>query len=117
MTSRNEGTRTVPMTGRLLNLPAAIFNRLAWRICRINRCRIEGQNIVLYRGPFTSRSIHVSEIEHWSLYPEMGFDVVRIQLTSGEVLTWIDKYNDLLGSLRALVESKETRAHGPSVSN
>ncbi len=37
----------------------------------------------------------------------MGFDVVQIDLEDGEVLTWIDKYNDLLGGLRKLAGSKE----------
>jgi hypothetical protein len=117
MTSRNEESRTLSVTGRLLNLPATIINRLAWRVFRVNRCRIDGQSIVLHKGLFTSRIVHASEIERWSFCPEMGFDIVRIRLTSGELLTWIDKYNDLLGSLRMLVESKETPADEPSVSN
>jgi len=42
----------------------------------------------------------------------MGCDVVQIELEDGEVLTWIHKYNDLLGCLRKLAGSKERLSAG-----
>jgi hypothetical protein len=107
--SMNLNNKRNPMfsVGRLLNLPATLISRIGWRLCKLDRCMIEGDHVVLYKGLFTTRKIHPSEIGRWSVDPEMGFDVVRIELANGEALTWFDKYHDLLGALEKLAQPKE----------
>lgn len=92
---------------RLLNFPAALVNRLAWRFGRVNRCELKNENILFHKGLFTTQTINASQIKRWTVHPEMGFDVVQIELSNGDIVTWMDKYNDLLSSLRAVAQTKE----------
>lgn len=64
--------------------------------------------ITRHKGRFSSDKISLSKIHAWSVYYEMGMDVVRIEFTNDEEVRWIDKYNDLLGILRKFVLGKET---------
>ena len=106
MTSHNDPAKSPSVIAKLLNLPATLISRLAWRYCNVNRCEIDGETLILRKGLFTTRIIYAPQIRCWSVHPEMGFDVIRIELENGEVLNWIDKYNDLLDGLRKLAESK-----------
>jgi len=51
--------------------------------------------------------IHSEDIVLWSVKPEMGFDVVRIEQRNAKALVWFDKHNDLISALRRLVPEKE----------
>lgn len=92
---------------RSMNFPAIVISRLAWHFGRLNRSELKGASIVLHRGLFTARVIHLSEICRWSNCLEMGFYVVSIDLGEGGELTWVDNYGDLLSILRQSVPSKE----------
>src|SRR6266540_2229750 len=78
------------------NGPRDFISRAAWRWAKVHQYEEKDGMITLHNGVFSSHSIHVREIKSWAVYPEMGFDVVRIELLTGEGLTWLDKYNDLL---------------------
>ena len=91
----------------ILNLPAAVINRVAWLFLKVHRAEINGDAIELHRGLFLSQKIQVSEIRQWSVHPEMGCDVVQIEFTDGESLVWMDKYDDLIQALRKLASGKE----------
>ena len=110
MPSRNKLRALGSPIIRLLNWPGRAIERFGWRFCKVNRCEIEGRNIVLHKGLFTARTIASLEIKRWAVHPEMGFDVVTIELQSGEIVRWIDKYNDVLEGLRKLAATKETSA-------
>jgi len=47
------------------------------------------------------RVLPLDHIVSWRVEYEMVFDIVRIELQDGSILTWFDYYNDLLGILRA----------------
>src|SRR3954470_15636861 len=86
---------------RLLNPSSGgIIGRAAWRWCRVGKYEENSGIITAHNGLFSSYSINASEIQSWTVYPEMGFDIVRIELLGNEGVTWIDKYNDLLPILR-----------------
>ena len=107
MKRRNDANLLTTALSRFLNLPAVLIDKLAWRCCKINRYELRGDTIVFQRSLLTVQMIHSADIERWSVQPEMGFDVVRIELRNGDALTWIDKYNDLLTSLRIVAQSRE----------
>lgn len=114
ISSMNLNNVKKPMShiGRLLNSPATLIDRIAWRLFKLNRCMVEGDHIVLHKGLFTTRKIPSSEIRRWSVHPEMGFDVVRIELATGEAFIWFDKYGDLLAALKELAQLKEASSDG-----
>jgi hypothetical protein len=94
------------LIGRILKFPGVIIGRLAWRL-GLGRCEIIGEKIVLRKSLFTCDAIQSSHIKSWSIHPEMGFDVVVIELENGESFTWFDEYNDIITNLRKLASSKE----------
>jgi hypothetical protein len=91
----------------LFNGPRDFISRAAWRWGKVHQYEEKDGMITLHNGLFSSHSVHVGDIKSWAVYPEMGFDVVRIELFTNEGLTWLDKYNDLLTILRKLIPSKE----------
>ena len=98
---------------RFLHYPGLIVDRLFWRL-GLGRCEIKGKNIVFRKSLFTFDTIQSSHIKSWSIYPEMGFDVVVIELENGESFTWMDTYNDIITNLRKLASSKEQKGVGPN---
>lgn len=97
---------------RALGFPGRAIQWFAWRYGKVNRYEVEGQDLVLQKGLFTARRIPSVAIRRWSVRPEMGFDVVEIELEGGEVVTWLDEYNDLLDGLQSLAASKEVSSEG-----
>jgi hypothetical protein len=89
-----------------ITYPARLIDRFAWRVLKVDRYEVVGQSIVLHKGLFKKLVLKSSEIVSWSVYPEMGMDVVRIELVNSQAVTWIDEYNDLLECLRMLVPDK-----------
>jgi hypothetical protein len=71
---------------------------------------VQGTEIVCGRGRRSDHRLSVSEVRAWQIYPEMGFDLVTIDLTSGRQVRWIDTYDDLISILRKVVPEKETSA-------
>jgi len=91
---------------RLLNLPGPLVERAFWKFFKVNRCELDGSTVVLHRGLFSRRRIAADDISSWAVYPEMGFDAVRVNLAEEEFLIWPDKYGDLIGALEAVAPSK-----------
>jgi hypothetical protein len=54
-------------------------------------------------------TVRVLDIKAWIIYPEMGFDVVELQLIDGTQKRWFDKYNDLIGCLRQSLPDREVQ--------
>lgn len=71
---------------------------------------VQGTEIICGRGRGSDHRLPISEVRTWQIYPEMGFDVVTIDLTSGLQLRWIDKYDDLISILRKVAPERETSA-------
>jgi hypothetical protein len=68
---------------------------------------LQGDQIIRGRGASHEDRIHFEDIHQWQIVSEMGFDLVVIQLTNGQVINWIDKYDDLVGILRQVANQKE----------
>jgi len=91
----------------LFRFPGRVIDKFAWRFFNVDRYESVGRKIILHKGPFRKISIDGEQICSWSIFSEMGFDVVSINLTSGEQMVWIDKYNDLLDCLRQIAKENE----------
>jgi len=89
-----------------LIFPGRVIERFFWRFLKVNRYELVGQSIVLHIGPFRKLDLKASEIVSWSVYPEMGMDIVRIELANSQAVTWIDEHNDLLECLRTVAQDK-----------
>jgi hypothetical protein len=71
---------------------------------------IQGTEIVCGRGRRSDHRLPISELRAWQVYPEMGFDIITIELTGGRQLRWIDTHGDLISILRGVAPEKETSA-------
>ena len=71
---------------------------------------IQGAEIVCSRGRRPDHRLPISELRAWQVYPEMGFDIITIELTGGRQLRWIDTYDDLISILRRVAPEKEADA-------
>jgi len=49
----------------------------------------------------------IAAVSSWQVFPEMGFDVVAIELADGRHVRWIDRYDDLIGILRRVAADRE----------
>jgi hypothetical protein len=63
--------------------------------------------IVRGRGSHPEDRLRVADVKAWRIYPEMGFDIVEIKLADGQLVRWLDKYNDLTKILRRSAPSTE----------
>lgn len=64
--------------------------------------------IARHRGLFWEPDcIEISRIPGWWTIPEMGFEIVDIELEDGSQLRWLDTYGDLRSALRSSAEEKE----------
>ncbi|HQR07812.1 MAG TPA: hypothetical protein PLN21_13375 [Gemmatales bacterium] len=61
----------------------------------------ELQGDVIVAGSERVGSVALDSIKSWKVYPEMGFDVVTIELQDGVSFNWLDTYNDLIVILEA----------------
>jgi hypothetical protein len=68
---------------------------------------VQGSEIVCGRGRRPDHRLPISAVRAWQIYPEMGFDVVTIDLTGGQQFRWIDKYDDLISILRRVAPERE----------
>jgi hypothetical protein len=59
------------------------------------------------KGLFTTFTLRPSDIKQWTMRSEMGFDLVIIDLVSGQQIEWFDRYNDSISALRSLAGNKE----------
>ena len=83
-------------------------NRYLEKLCKIDVYTIEGNTIVKDKGRFAgSHSVRIEDIKAWHVYPEMGFDLVEIQLLNGTALLWRDVDNSLIALLRQTVPKRE----------
>jgi len=92
---------------QIMTSPAGIIEWLYWRFRKVNYCKVNKTSIVIHDNRYSFREIHADEIIRWSVIHEMGFDIVYIELSTGESLKRFDKYNDLLDGLRTIAKSKE----------
>jgi len=68
---------------------------------------LKGSEIIKYRGIRKPITIPVDEIESWTVYPEMVFDIVIVNLKNGYYWQLLDKYNDLIGILKLVEKDRE----------
>ena len=61
---------------------------------------LQGDEIVSGRGRRPSDRIKAGDITAWRIHPEMGFDVIEIELGGDRSLIWSDTYYDLISILR-----------------
>jgi hypothetical protein len=97
------------MIGKVLNFPATFVDWFLWRVCKVNHCMVRDDSIVFNKGIFTIFAIHSAEIKQWSVNPEMGFDIIMVYLVNAEMVTWVDKYNDLLNGLMIIAGDKKSK--------
>lgn len=90
----------------LIDSPIGLFNRLGGRLERamtaalkVDSYSYDAPQIVKHRGPFRSERVDLGQIRRWHLEYEMAFAIVTLQLDTGEVVRWIDKYDELVAIL------------------
>ncbi len=71
---------------------------------------VQGTEVVCGKGRRPGHRLSISEVHAWQVCPEMGFDVIVIDLTGGRQLRWMDKYGDLISILRMVTPEKESNA-------
>ncbi len=65
---------------------------------------------ILCRVDFVVRErVKIDDLQCWSVFPEMGFDVVTMVLRNGRQITMFDEYDDLIGILQREVPERELR--------
>lgn len=72
-----------------------------WMAKRFKVGTFELKGDVIIAGAEKKGSVALDAIKTWRVYPEMGFDVVTIELQDGTSFNWLDKYNDLIGILES----------------
>jgi len=98
------------LVGRVLAFLSAASRALSTSLDRALRCgvyELRGEEIISGRGRHSDARIDVRDIVAWEIYPEMGFDVVDIELTDGRSLVWCDTYDDLIAILRQVAADRE----------
>jgi hypothetical protein len=68
---------------------------------------LRGSEILRGRARRPGDRLLVKDVKEWHIYPEMGFDVVIINLVNGEQARWIDVYGDLISILREVAADTE----------
>ena len=68
---------------------------------------LHGDVIVEDKGKYANQRVSLDSIRSWKVYPEMGFDVVTIELLDGSGFNWFDTYNDLIGILETRVPERK----------
>jgi hypothetical protein len=68
---------------------------------------LQGGELISGRGRRSEHRLAVAEVTRWQVFPEMGFDVVVIDLADGRQLRWIDTYDDLIGILGRVAADKK----------
>jgi hypothetical protein len=89
--------------------PRRISYRLrVWadRLLKNDTFKLEGKEIISGSGKSAADKVQVEMIKNWSLEHEMLFNIIRIELQTGEVITWLDKYDQLLPILRSVAPDK-----------
>jgi hypothetical protein len=86
-----------------------LFNFQSWLDHKLKNdiYELKGEEIIRGRGRAAGTRVGLAEIVSWWIYHEMGFDLVTIELSDGNEVRWIDKYNDLIGILRRVAREKE----------
>lgn len=95
---------------RVLAFLSAPSRALSTSLDRALRCgvyELRGQEIISGWGRHSDARIDVRDIVAWEIYPEMGFDVIDIQLADGRSLVWCDTYDDLIAILRQVSGDRE----------
>ncbi len=85
------------------------FNFQSWLDHKLKNdvYELKGEEIIRGRGRTPGSGVGLAEVVSWWIYHEMGFDLVTIELSDGNEVRWIDKYNDLIGILRSVAGQKE----------
>jgi len=89
--------------GRLIRTLRARLDK----VLRVNTYRLVGDTLVKGRGTRRNSRIRLADVKSWQILPEMGFDVVMIELESCETYQWLDDYNDLIEVLRTCLPDAE----------
>ena len=92
------------LMGILARLNRVVERRLGLDVYRLR------ENEIVYGSFVDKRRIAVSDIEAWSVYMEMGFDVITIEFPKGACTILIDKDGDLTDILRQVANDKEKQS-------
>lgn len=90
---------------KISNFPTIFTKKLMSELFKLDYYELEENNIIVHHNRFSKEIIPVSTIKAWSLFPEMGFDFVKIELLTGENLVLVDKRNDLIMILDLLAKN------------
>lgn len=77
-----------------------------WLMC-YDSYKLKDRVIHRKEYPFREETLPVDEIETYTIYPEMVFDVVKILRKDGKVRTWFDTRGDLTEILHTALPAKE----------
>ena len=77
---------------------------------RLGVYELQGDEVVSGRGRRPGDRIKADAITAWRLHPEMGFDIIEVELGGDRSLIWFDKYDDLIGILRRVAGDREMQA-------
>ena len=95
------------MIFEILHAPGFALQKWLDHTLKVNVYELRGDEIVSGRGRRPENRVKVREILAWQIHPEMGFDIVVIELTDGRSLIWFDRYNDLIAILRTVAGDPE----------
>src|SRR5947207_12929500 len=76
---------------------------------------LQGSELVSGRGQRPEHRLAIADVSSWQVFPEMGFDVVAIELADGRHVRWIDRYDGVIRILRR-VAADRARADHPAYS-
>ena len=71
------------------------------------RYELFDKTIICHIGLFRQLKIDAQSIEGWAVFPEMGFDFVKIAFINGKEVLLIDNNNDLINALKIIAGDRE----------
>lgn len=90
-----------------LTLESFRYKVSSWLANRFKVDTFELQGDVIVERTGWKRRVPLSSIKTWKIYPEMGVDVVAIELQDGTSFNWLDKHNDLIEILETKVSERK----------
>jgi hypothetical protein len=68
---------------------------------------LKDDEVIMGWGRRPEHRLPIAKVRSWQVFPEMGMDIVIIELNDGGQIRWIDTYNDLIGILKQVAADKE----------
>jgi len=84
-----------------------MINKFIRHLLKVDKYEIQDGNLVCHKGLFKREIVQRDQIKAWSVYPEMGMDIVVIDFTDGKSKRMTDMYDDLIDGLKKIAGEKQ----------